>query len=163
MRRWFLNFCGALLRRKWKFKVLLASMKTHTNFEDPYWNPLRNACCSIQEAAYDSVNCSISRILRWKIQVLLFKITDIWLAVGFFKGWIEVSNSLWGAARVESDAASCKISWISMCFHRSKQELKKYFSSQLRCKENSSWHCPFKNILIRVRLFNTDPFPSKVL
>jgi hypothetical protein len=53
MRYWFLNFFVALLWRKWKFKVLLAK------FEDPYRNHLQNACCGIQEAACDSVNCSV--------------------------------------------------------------------------------------------------------
>ncbi len=140
MRRWFFNFCGALL---WKFKFLLASMKTLTYFEDPNQNPLQKACCCIQEAACDSVNCSVSWRWWWKIlnflkrvSVLLFRITGRWLAVSFFKGGIEVSNSLWGAARVGNyDAASCKISRISKCFHRSKQELKKYFSWQFRCKK----------------------------
>jgi hypothetical protein len=32
MRLWSLNFFGALLWRKWKFKFLLASMKTPSNF-----------------------------------------------------------------------------------------------------------------------------------
>jgi hypothetical protein len=36
MHRWFITFFGALLWRIWKFKFLLASMKTHKNFEDPY-------------------------------------------------------------------------------------------------------------------------------
>jgi hypothetical protein len=47
MRRWFLNFFGALLWRKYELNILLASKKTL--FEDPYSNPLQNACCSIQE------------------------------------------------------------------------------------------------------------------
>jgi hypothetical protein len=47
MRRWFLNFFGALLWRKYELNFLLASKKTL--FEDPYGNPLQNACCSIQE------------------------------------------------------------------------------------------------------------------
>ncbi len=76
------------------------------------WNPLQNAKPEIKvnfEAGY---------------AVLLFKITVGWLAVGFFKGWIEVSNSIWGAASVgNSDAASCKIFRISKCVYRSKQEL----------------------------------------
>jgi hypothetical protein len=56
MRRWFLHFLDALFWKKWKFKFFLASLKTRTNFEDPYWNPLQNACCCIQEAAWDSVS-----------------------------------------------------------------------------------------------------------
>jgi hypothetical protein len=36
-------------------------MKTLTNCENPSGNPLQIACCSIQEAACDSVDCSVSR------------------------------------------------------------------------------------------------------
>ncbi len=57
----------------------------------------------------------------------------------------------------KSDAASCKISRISKCFQRSKQELKKYFFLAIKMQKKFSWHWPFKNILIRVRPFNTDP------
>ncbi len=75
MRRWFLHFFGALFWRKWKFKFLLASMKKYTNFEDPYWNPLPNACFGIQEAACDSVNCSISRKWWWKMLKFLKQVS----------------------------------------------------------------------------------------
>jgi hypothetical protein len=109
------------------FFLLFCFYEMLTNFEDPYWKPLQNAWCGIQEATCDSVNCSVIRWWWWNIQqilkrfsVLLFKITGRWLADVFFKGWIEVSNSLWGATRV-------LIFRISKCFHRSKQELKKIF------------------------------------
>ncbi len=54
LRRWFLNFFVALLWRKWKFKFLLASMKTltGTNFETPFKMFVAAAC--------DSANCSES-------------------------------------------------------------------------------------------------------
>jgi hypothetical protein len=44
-------------------KFWLASMKTLTNFKNPSSNPLplQTAYCSIQEPAYNSVNCSVSR------------------------------------------------------------------------------------------------------
>jgi hypothetical protein len=50
-----------LVIEKMEFKFLLASMKTLTNFKDPYGNPLQNVCCGIPEATCDSVNCSVSR------------------------------------------------------------------------------------------------------
>jgi hypothetical protein len=45
---------------KIKDKFFLASMKTLTNIEIPSSNLLQIACCSIQEAACDSVNCLIT-------------------------------------------------------------------------------------------------------
>jgi hypothetical protein len=77
-----------------------------------------------------------------RVTILLF-ITGGLLFVGIFKGLIEALKSLrvaasfvggWGGG-LNSDAASCKIFIISKCFHRSKQELKKYFSIHLRCKK----------------------------
>ncbi len=59
-----------------------------------------------------------------------WKITVRWLAVGFFKGWIEISHYRWGAFRVwNSDAASCKITKIrtGKCFHRSSNNFKSIF------------------------------------
>jgi len=78
------------------------------------------------------------------------------------------SQSRWGVGGgLNSDAASCKIFIISKCFHRSKQELKKYSSIHWRCQKFKktigaytestdlifkalkklfiSWHCPFNN------------------
>jgi len=46
---------------KIKDKVWLASMKTLSNCENPFSNPLQIACCGIQEATCDSVNCFVSR------------------------------------------------------------------------------------------------------
>ncbi len=73
------KFC-CLLWRKWKIKLWLASKKTLTNFEYLSRNPLQIACCGIQEATYDFVNCSVSR--RWFLSVLrtvfLFKI-NMWM------------------------------------------------------------------------------------
>jgi hypothetical protein len=45
----FLNFFAALLSRKLKLKFWLASMKTFTYCENPFSNPLQNACCGIQK------------------------------------------------------------------------------------------------------------------
>jgi hypothetical protein len=52
------NFCCLVIEKK-KIKFWLASMKMLTNCENPSSNPL--ACCGIEEAAWDSVNCSVSR------------------------------------------------------------------------------------------------------
>ncbi len=64
-----------------QFKFWLASMKTLTNCENRSINPLQIACCGIQEAACDSVNCSVS--LRWFWSVLLYFFSkyqaDYWL------------------------------------------------------------------------------------
>jgi hypothetical protein len=71
------------------------------------WNPLQNSCCCSQEAACDSVNCSVSQRWWWKIQKLLKRVSVFIfkiIAVSFFKGEIEVSNSLWGAARFRNSA-----------------------------------------------------------
>ncbi len=69
-----LKICfGALLWSN-KLKFLYASMKTLTNFEDPYWNPLQIACCGIQEAAWYFVNCSISRRWCWKIKKKIWRV-----------------------------------------------------------------------------------------
>jgi hypothetical protein len=56
-----LTFLAALLWRKEKMKFWLASMKTLTNCKNPSSNPLQTACCGIDEPAYDSVSCSVSR------------------------------------------------------------------------------------------------------
>jgi hypothetical protein len=53
-------FC-CLGTEKLKDKELATSMKTLTNCENTSSNPLQIACCGIQEAACDSVNCSVSR------------------------------------------------------------------------------------------------------
>ncbi len=81
---------------------------------------------------------------------------------------LSCRQSRWrvGGGGLNSDAASCKIFIISKCFHshRSKQELKKYFSIHWRCKTIGayteitdlifkafkkwfiSWYCPFNSI-----------------
>jgi hypothetical protein len=65
---------SALLEEKIKFWH--ASMKTLTNCENLSSNPLQTACCGIQEAACDSVNCSVSRRLFWS--VLLYYFSEHW-------------------------------------------------------------------------------------
>jgi len=55
--------CAESIGEKIKDTVWLASMKTLTYCENPSSNPLQIACCGIQEAACDPVNCSVSR--RW--------------------------------------------------------------------------------------------------
>ncbi len=102
MRRWFLNFYDAFLWRKRKFKFLLDFMKTLTNFEDPYWNPLQNACCGIQEAACDSVNCSLSRRWWWKIQKNLKLVSSKPQADDWLLAFQRLNCSLWGAAELEN-------------------------------------------------------------
>jgi hypothetical protein len=44
-----------------KIKYWLVSMKTLPNCENSSSNPLQTACCGIQAAACDSVNCSVSQ------------------------------------------------------------------------------------------------------
>ncbi len=73
------------LMEKTKDKFWLASMKTLTNSENPSSTPLQIACCGIQIAACDSVNCSVSQMILWRVTVLLFKISGGLLTVGFFK------------------------------------------------------------------------------
>jgi hypothetical protein len=57
-------------------KFWLASMTTLTNCKNPSSNSLQIACCGIQEAVDDFE----------AFPVLLFKISDGLLTVGFFKG-----------------------------------------------------------------------------
>ncbi len=98
-----------------------------------------------------------------RVTILLF-ITGGWLTVGTFKGWIEVHNpiELGGGGRGDSDAASGKISIISKCFHRSKQELFETLKMQKNIKSigpytestdfifKASWHCPFKRSIFKM-------------
>jgi hypothetical protein len=42
-------------------KFFVPSMKTLTSCENPSSNPLQIGCCGKQEAACDSVNCSVSQ------------------------------------------------------------------------------------------------------
>jgi hypothetical protein len=58
--RVFKVFC-CLGTEKLKDKELATSMQTLTNCENTSNNPLQIACCGIQEAACDSINCSVSR------------------------------------------------------------------------------------------------------
>jgi hypothetical protein len=57
MRGFFKSFWCLVMEKILFF--ILASAKTLTNFEDLYYNPHQNSCCGLQEAAYDSVNCSV--------------------------------------------------------------------------------------------------------
>ncbi len=77
---------------------------------------------AIQESANDFF-CKLflkpEIILRfWSVLQYYFSLIGGWLIVGFFKGWIELHNSLWVAASLFrergriSDAASVKISRI---------------------------------------------------
>ncbi len=88
-------------------------MKALTICENPSSNPLQTACCGIQEAARDSVNCSGSQeMILNHVTVLLFIISVRLLKVRFFKGWIEDQNSfesgwmVWGGG--DSAATSGK-------------------------------------------------------
>ncbi len=57
----FKFFC-CLVMEKIEDKVLSCLYeKTLTYCENPFINHLQNACCGIQEAACDSVNCSVSQ------------------------------------------------------------------------------------------------------
>ncbi len=123
-------------------------MKTLTNHENPSRNPLQTACCGIPEPWFCKLFRKPEMILK-HVMVLIF-ITGRWLTIGISQGWIEAHNFLWVAFPLScrrlvegwvgegggSDAASVKIFIISKCFHRSKQELKKYFSRHWRCKKN---------------------------
>ncbi len=62
------------LMEKMEIHVFACFYETPTNFEDPYWNPLKNAWCDIQQAPCDSVNCSVSRRWFWKIQNFLKRV-----------------------------------------------------------------------------------------
>jgi hypothetical protein len=55
--------CDESFGEKIKDTVWLASMKTLTYCGNPSSNPLQIAYCGIQEAACDSVNCSVRRKL----------------------------------------------------------------------------------------------------
>ncbi len=157
-------------------------MRTLTNCENPSSNPLQNASCCIQEAACDSVNYSVSRWWLWSMLWYYFSKSQTVIGWWHFQMLIVVPSSLWDAISIvvktieritmtyitgNSDAASSKIYRISTCFHRSKQEFKKYFSWQLRSKQIwkpsahiqkvlmwilrpskklfISWHCPVKD------------------
>jgi hypothetical protein len=70
MRRWFLNWFAFLLRRKWKIKSWLASLKPLTNLKNPSGDPLqelvaafRNPPVTEKLAPYpgcDFENCSVN-------------------------------------------------------------------------------------------------------
>jgi hypothetical protein len=61
------KFFGCLVVENLRIIFWLASIKTLVNCENPYSNPLPIACCGIQEAACDSVNCSVCRRLFFSI------------------------------------------------------------------------------------------------
>ncbi len=144
-------------------------MKTPSNFEDPHWNPLQNACCGIQEAACDSLSCSVS--LRWflkRVLVLLFKIPGCRL---FHRLNWSFQFSLRCRGVGNSDAPSGKSpELVSVFIEASKSLIKKVFL-KIKMQKNLqasahiqkltwflrsskklfiSWHCPFKLLLLYV-------------
>jgi hypothetical protein len=116
-------------------------MKTLTNCENPSSNCLQIACCGIQEAACDSVNCFFKPEMILNIRYYFSKYQADNKLSAFPKDELrltilfELPPVLFGAGGGDSDAASGKISRIIKCFHRSKQDLKKYFSEQKRRKK----------------------------
>ncbi len=102
-----------------KMVIQIASMKTPTNFEDTYWNLLQIACFGIQEAACDSVNCSVSRGWWWRSQKFLKRVSESlfksqegdWLSA-FSKAELRFPILFEVLPELEI-AASCKIYRIS--------------------------------------------------
>ncbi len=115
MSRWFLiflvPFCG---ENGNSIQVFACFHGSTSNFEDSYWNPLQNACFGIQEAAYDSVNCSVCRRWWWKIK-------KFWSGFGYhFSKWqaddwlSAISRLNWGFQFSRFSLRCCQ-SWKFWC------------------------------------------------